>query len=67
MSLGFAGLEWDASAEKQELVIYRKDKTLNLLIHTKKASVMEIVYFVNYIITARVRTKACSKQTMSLD
>ena len=35
-SLGFEGLEWDVSAEKHELVLYRKDHSIRLLIHCKK-------------------------------
>ena len=35
-SLGFEGLEWDTSGEKNELVLYRKDHSLKLLLQSKK-------------------------------
>jgi hypothetical protein len=35
-SLEFGSVEWDVSSEKQQLVIYRRDRSLHLLIHTKK-------------------------------
>lgn len=37
-SLGFDTVEWDVSSEKQQLVIYRRDRSLHLLIHTKKVN-----------------------------
>jgi len=42
-SLGFEGLEWDVSAEKHELVLYRKDRSVRLLIHCKKAVLVHSV------------------------
>lgn len=32
----FDSVEWDVSSEKKQLVIYRKDLSLHLLIHTSK-------------------------------
>ena len=37
-SLGFESVEWDVSSEKQQLVVYRRDRSLHLLIHTKKVN-----------------------------
>ena len=34
--VGFERLEWDVSAEKQEVLFYSKDGIVNLLIYTKK-------------------------------
>ena len=35
-SVRFESVEWDVSADKHQVVVYRKDCSLHILIHTKK-------------------------------
>ena len=46
-SLGFEGLEWDTSGEKNELVLYRKDHSLKLLLQSKKVRNCQPVSFIS--------------------
>ncbi len=36
-------MEWEVSSEKQQLVIYRRDRSLHLLIHIKKVRSTESI------------------------
>ena len=35
-SFNFSSVEWDMSSEKRQVEIYRKDRSLYVLIHSKK-------------------------------
>ena len=45
-SLGFKGLEWDVSGEKNELVLYRKDHSMKMLLQSRKVRNSRPVVFI---------------------
>ena len=45
-SLSFEGLEWDISGEKNELVVYRKDHSMKMLLQSRKVRDCQPVVFI---------------------
>ena len=45
-NLGFEGLEWDVSGEKNELVVYRKDHSMKMLLQSRKVRDCQPVVFI---------------------